>query len=139
MRGDLARAHALLHRFGKLLDQRQTARDPAHAAIESPCQIFQAVSEALLQFRKQPTLFQRGLLLGQAHRPVQYQRIGLAHVPDDGCYGVPAQLLQCRDALVPINDLIPVRLLSHGDNHDWRLLSRRCQRGQQSPLLLAIA
>ena len=35
MRGDLASPHALLHRFGKLFDQRQAARDPADAAIET--------------------------------------------------------------------------------------------------------
>lgn len=139
MRGDLACPHALLHRFGKLLHQRQPARDPAHAAIEAPRQILQAVAEALLQFRKQPTLLERRLLLRQAHRPVQHQRLGFAHVPNGRLYRVAPQLLQCRHALVAVDDLIPVRLIFKGDNHDRRLLSRCGQRCQQSPLPLPIA
>ena len=136
---NLPAADLLLHRFGQLPGQSQPARDPAHAAIEAPCQILQAVAKALLQFHKQPTLLQRGFLRRQAHRPVQHQRIAFGHVPDNRLYGVAAQLLQCRDALVAIDDLIPVRLIFNGDNHDRRLLSRCRQRGQQSPLPLAIA
>jgi hypothetical protein len=36
-------------------------------------------------------------------------------------------LPQGRDALVAIDDLIPVRLIFDGDNHDRRLLSGRGQ------------
>jgi hypothetical protein len=124
MRRDLAATDALLHRFGKLFHQSQSARHPAHAAIEAPRQIVQAVAEALLQFGKQPALFQRGLLFGKAHRTIQHQSVGFIHVPDDGFHRVPAQLLESRDAFVPIDHPITVRL---GDDDDRRLLSRRRQ------------
>jgi len=139
MRGDLAGTNTLLHRFGKLLHQRQTARDPADAAIEAPRQILQAVAEALLQFHKQPALLQRGFLRRQAHRPVQHQRVGFAHVPNYGVYCVAAQLLQCRHPLVAVDDLVAIGFVGNNHNHDRCLLSRCGQRGQQSPLPLAIA
>jgi hypothetical protein len=131
MSGDLAAADALLHRFGKLFHQSQSARHPAHTAIEAPSQIFQAVAETLLQFLKQPPLFQCGLLFGKTHRTIQHQSVSFVHVPDDGLHRVPAQLLQSCDAFVTVDDQISVR---QGNDDDRRLLSRCRQRRQQSPL-----
>jgi hypothetical protein len=39
VRGDLAVAHVLLDRFRQQIDQRQTARDPTRAAVESTRQL----------------------------------------------------------------------------------------------------
>jgi hypothetical protein len=64
VREDFAFSYLLLDRLRQKLDQRQTARYPAHAAVESPCQLIQSVAEALLQLRQQPTLFQRSLVFG---------------------------------------------------------------------------
>jgi len=134
MRGNLSSSNALLHGFRKLLDQSQAARHPTHTAIETPRQILQAVAETFFQLGKQPALLERALLLRQPHRPVQYQRVGFAHLPNDGVYRVASQLLQGRDPLVAIDDLVPVRLIFKGDNHDRRLLSR-CRKRCQQPLL----
>ena len=138
VRGDLARTDSLLHRFGKLFHQSQSARDPAHAAIEAPCQIIEAVAETLFQFRKQPALFQRRLLFGKTHGSIQHQGVGLAHFPNDGFHPVPAQLLQSDDALVAVDDQISVRLFRYGNDHDRCLLSRCRQRRQQPPLPFGI-
>lgn len=133
MSGDLAAAHALLHGFGKLFHQSQSARHPAHAAIETSRQIFQAVAETLLQLLQQPTLLQRRFLFGKAHRTIQHQSLGFRHVPDDGFHRVPTQLLQGRHAFVAVDDQISVPTFRH-DDHDRRLLSRCRQRRQQSLL-----
>jgi hypothetical protein len=39
LRRDLAVAHLLLNRFRQQIDQRQSARHPARAAIETPRQV----------------------------------------------------------------------------------------------------
>ena len=70
--GDLTGADLLLDGFGNQFHQSQSARDPAYAAIKAPCQVFQAVAGTVLQFGKQPPLFQRCFLFGKTHRPVQY-------------------------------------------------------------------
>jgi len=123
VRGDLAGAHALLNGFGKLFHQSQSARDPAHAAIKAPRQIFQAVAETSLQFRKQPALLQRRFLFGKTHGAIQHQGIGLTHRPNDGFNRIPAQLLQTGHAFVAINDQVPIWFFRYADDHDWRLLS----------------
>lgn len=121
MRRDLAGTDALLHRFGKLFHQSQSARHPTHAAIKAPREIFQAVTETLLQFLKQPALLQRRLLFGKTHRTIQHQSVRFVHVPDDDFHRVPAQLLESRHAFVAIDHQITVR---HRDDDDRRLLSR---------------
>ena len=108
MSGDLARADALLHGFGKLFHQSQSARHPAHAAIKTARQIFQAVAETLLQFLKQPALLQCRLLFGKTHRSIQHQSVGFVHVPDGGFHRVATQLLQSCYAFVPVDDQITV-------------------------------
>jgi len=138
MRRDLAGANALLHGFGKLFHQSQSARDPAHAAIESPRQFLQAIAETSSQFLKQPSFFQRGFRFGKTHRSLQHQRIRFIHVPNDGFHRVAAQLFQSGYALVAIDDLIAIWFVRYGNNHDRRLLSRCRQRRQQPPLPLGI-
>ena len=41
LRGDLAVAHVLLDRFRQQFDQRQAARDPTRAAVESTRQLLE--------------------------------------------------------------------------------------------------
>jgi hypothetical protein len=48
---DRAATYLLLHALRKLIDQRQSARYPAQAAIESAGQLVETIAEALLQFR----------------------------------------------------------------------------------------
>lgn len=130
MRRDLAGADALLHRFGNLFDQSQSARHPAHAAIKAARQILQRVTETLLQFGKQPTFFQRRFRLGKPHRTIQHQSVGFVHIPDDGFHRVAAQLLESRHTLVAIDEPIPIGLIRNRDDHDRRLLPRCRQRRQ---------
>jgi len=69
---------ALLHRRRQQLDQAHPPRDPAHAAIESPCQLLLVIPEALRHLCQQPALFQSSCLLAGAHRAVQKKGIGFA-------------------------------------------------------------
>ena len=66
LRRDLTLTRLLLNRFRQQFHQRQPPRNPAHAAIEPPCQLLQAVTKSLLQFGQQPAHFQRGLMFGKA-------------------------------------------------------------------------
>ena len=138
MRRDFAGTNALLNSFGKLFHQSQTARHPAHAAIKAPRQIFEAVAEASFEFLKQPALFQRCLLFGKTHRPIQDQGVRFAHVPDNGFDPVAAQLLQSGHAFVAVDNQISIRTLRYGDDDDRRLLSRCRQRCHQPPLPVPI-
>jgi hypothetical protein len=63
VRRDRAVAHLLLHTVGKQLDQPHPTRYPTCAAIKTPRQFIQPISEALLQFHQQPSLFQRRLVI----------------------------------------------------------------------------
>jgi len=51
VRGDLAVAHVLLDRFRQQLDQRQAARHPARAAVETTRQFIERIVEALFHLR----------------------------------------------------------------------------------------
>lgn len=104
MGGDLAGADALLHGFRNLFHESQPARDPAHAAIKAPRQIFQAVAETSFELLKQPALFQCGFLFGKTHRPIQDQRVGFIHFPNDSFNRVSPQLLQSRHAFVSVDN-----------------------------------
>lgn len=133
MRRDRTAAHLLLHLRRQQLDQAHPPRDPAHAAIESPCQILLVVAEALRHLRQQPALFQcRGLLAG-AHRAIQEQGLGLTQRPDHRFDRVAAKLLQRPDPPVAVDEQIALGLLG-GDDDDRRLLPAGRQRSQQ-PLL----
>ncbi len=68
--GDGAAAHLLLHAAGKQFDQRQPARYPTQATIETARQLLHAIAETPLQFRQQPALFQRRRPLRHAQRTV---------------------------------------------------------------------
>jgi hypothetical protein len=48
MRSDLPEPHVLLDRLGQLAYQRQPARDPRHASIETPGEIVQAQTKAAM-------------------------------------------------------------------------------------------
>ena len=138
MRRDPAVAHLLLHAFGKQLHQRQPARHPAHAAVEPAGQVLQAETEAVFQLGQQPSLFQGGLGFGGPHRPVQHQRVGFRHRPDDGIDRIAAQLPERHDPLEAIDHPVPVRLPGDRDDDDRRLLSGLRQRRQQPALPLPV-
>lgn len=133
---DRAAAYLLLHALGKLIDQRQTARYPTQAAIESARQLVETIAKALLQFRQQPTFFQRRIPFAPTQRTVHHQRFGLAHRPDHGLHRVPAQLPQGCDALIAVDDQVTVNLAGDRHHHNRRLLPRGGQRRQQPPLPL---
>ena len=134
MHRDRAAAHLLLHRRGQQLDQAHPPRDPAHAAIEAPRQLFLVIAEALRHLCQQPALFQGCCLLAGAHRAVQKKGIGFAQRPNHRFYRVAAQLLQSPDPPVAVDEEIalgPIR----GDDDDRRLLPtgrQRCQQPQQA-------
>lgn|GEM_PF-857481 len=132
--GDLALAHLLLDGLGQKIDQSQPPRHPTETAIKATRQFLPSVAVALLQLRQQPALFQRGLVLGEAQGAVQHQSLGFAHRPDHRFHRVPAQLLECRQALVAVDDDVTICLPFGRHHHDRRLLPRFGQRGQQPPL-----
>jgi hypothetical protein len=68
LRRNLAFAYLLLDRFRQKLHQCQPPPYPAHAAIEPPRQLIQAVAKTLLQLGQQPTHLQCGFLLGHSQR-----------------------------------------------------------------------
>ncbi len=137
LRRDFALPHLLLDRFRQNLHQREPPRYPAHAAIEAARQLIQPVAEALLQLGQQPTHLQRGLMLAQPQRAVQQHCRRLAHRPYHRFHCVPAQLLQCSDPLVAVDDHVTIRLAFRRNHHDRCLLpdsasdanSRRCRAG----------
>ena len=81
--------------------------------------------------RQQPALFDRALRLAHPQRPVQRQRVGFAHLPDDGVDRVAAQLLERGDALVAVDDQIAAAIF---DDDDGRLLADLSQRSDQPTL-----
>jgi hypothetical protein len=120
--GELAFAHLLLEGLGEKIHQGQPPRHPTEAAIKAARQLLLSIAVALLQLRQQPTLFQCRLVWGEAQRTVQHQGLGCAHGPDHRFHRVPAQLFECRQALVAVNDQVPARLAFHRHHHDGRLL-----------------
>jgi hypothetical protein len=133
---DRTAADLPLHALGELIDQRQAARYPTQAAIKAARQLVETIAKAPLQFRQQPSFFQRRLVFRPAHRTVQDQSFGLAHRPDHGLYRVPAQLLQRRDPLVAVDDQVTFNLIGDRHHHNRRLLPRTGKRRQQPPLPL---
>ena len=129
-----ALAHLLLDGLRQKIDQGQAPRHPTEAAIKAARQLLLSIAVALLQLRQQPAFFQRRLVFGEAQRAVQDQGLDFAHRPDHRFHRVPAQLLERRQALVAINDQVPVRLAFDRHHHDRRLLPHFRQRGQQLPL-----
>jgi len=117
---DLAFPHQLLHRFRQRLHQGQAAGHPCPAAVEAPRQFFQRATQTAFHLRQQPALFDRALRFAHPQRAVQRQRVGFAHLPDDGVDGVAPQLLERGDALVPVNDQVAA---VGGDDDDGGLLA----------------
>jgi hypothetical protein len=139
LRQDLPLAHLLLDCFRQSLHQRQPPRHPAHATIEPTRQLIEAIAEALLQLRQQPAHLQRGLLFAQSQRTVQQHGRGFAHRPYHCFYRVPAQLLQCCDPLIAIDDHVTIRVTFGRHHHDRCLLTGLGQRRQQPPLPRRVA
>jgi hypothetical protein len=120
---DLASTYLLLHVVRKKLDQGQATRYPTHTAIELAGQFFQAIAETLLQLREQPAFFQGAFSFRPMQRTVQHQCLNFIQRPDHCLNRVPAELLECRDALVSVNDQIAIRLIRNSDDDDRSLLS----------------
>ena len=59
LRRDASFADLLLHRFRQCFHQRQTARHPGRAAVETPRQFFNRVAELFFHLSQQPALFER--------------------------------------------------------------------------------
>ena len=135
MRCDRTVAHLLLHAVGKQLHQPHPARYPTCAAIETPSQLLQPIAEALLQFNQKPALFKCRFVIARAHRSVQKQGLHFTQQPDHRLHRVLAQLLQCRDPLIAVDNQILLWLLGRNHN-DRRLLATGRQRRQQPPLPL---
>jgi len=76
----------------------------------------------MFQFCQQPALFQRAAAFACSHRLLEHERFGFVHGPDGGRYRVAAQLPQCGDAFVAIDDQIPVRLIPDSYDNDRQLL-----------------
>jgi hypothetical protein len=93
----------------------------------------------LLQFGQQPAFLQRRLTLAPTQRTVQHQGFGFTQRPHYCLHRVPAQLFQCRDALVAVDDQIAAGLIRYGHHHNRRLLARGRQRSQQPTLPLGPA
>ena len=72
-------------------------------------------------------------------RTSQDQRLDFVQRPDHRFDGVPAELLEGRNALVTINDQITIRWIGDRNDDDGSLLSATGQRGQQLPLPLGRA
>jgi hypothetical protein len=71
-------------------------------------------------------------------RTVQHQCLDFIQRPDHRRDRVSAELLECGDALVSVDDQIAIRLIRKSDNDDRRLLSGSRQRRQQLSLPLRI-
>jgi hypothetical protein len=59
LRSDASFADLLLHRFRQCFHQRQAARHPGRAAVETPRQFFDRVAELFFHLGQQPALFER--------------------------------------------------------------------------------
>ena len=132
LRGEVAVAHLLLDRFRERFHQRQSARHPCRAAVETPRELVDCVAEFLFHLRQQPALFERRFRLAvHAQGTDQQQGFGFAHrVQNNGVDGVSPQLPERGDALVTVDHQILRALL---DDNDGRLLSGLSQRRQQPP------
>jgi hypothetical protein len=137
--GELSLAYLLLDALRQQIHQGQAPRHPTEAAIKAARQLLLSIAVALLQLRQQPTFFQRRLVGGEAQRTVQHQGLGFAQRPDHRFHRVSAQLLERRQALVAVDDQVPVRLAFDRYHHDGRLLPHFRQRGQQLPLPSRVA
>jgi hypothetical protein len=122
MRSDFPKAHVLLHRLRQLVHQRQPARYPRHAPIETPGEIVQAQTKAAMQFGKQPSLFEGGFSFRGAQGPIQYQRLGFVHIPNRGAHRIVPETLKRPDSLVSVNDQEPVRFRRQADDDNGDLL-----------------
>lgn len=132
MGGDGAAAHMILDLRGKLTDQGQTPRDPAHAFVHPQGQLLLAQPLAT-QRRQQPALLQLREAFRAALAAVQQQGIALIELQERRPHRVRAQELEAAQALEAVDDHVRVFPLHH---HDRILLTMLGDRGQQSTLTL---
>ena len=132
LRGNASFADLLLHRFRQRVHQRQAARDPTRATVETARQFFDRAAVLFFQLRQQPALFERGFRLAVAAQGMnQQQGFGFGRcVQNESLDRIAPQLLERGDALVSIDHQI---LLSACNYDDRRLLACFSQRRQQEP------
>jgi hypothetical protein len=90
LRRDGARAHLLLHAFGKQFDQRQPPCYPTGTAIEPARQLLHPEAKLPLQLRQQPAFLQRRFAFTPPQCTVQQQGFGFRDRPQYRCHCVPA-------------------------------------------------
>jgi len=132
VRRDLPAAHQILDFGGKLVDQRQTARNPTRAATQTSSQLATATALAA-QLGQQPTLLQRRLR-GRHPQPArQEQSLTFVQLPHHRPHHVHPQAAQRADPFVTVDDPIASRL-GRRDRHHRLLLAVPLQAGEQTTL-----
>ena len=124
MSGDLPHADALLNLLWEKFNQSQSTAYPTDAAIESTRQVVQVIGEAVTEFLKKPSFFQRRVAVAQPHGMLQHQGLAFTHWPDHRFNGVVAELLEGRDPFIAVNYQITIRVFRDRDDHDGYLLAR---------------
>lgn len=119
---DLAQAQPILNRLRELLHERQPARDPARAAVETPGQGHEVQTKRPPQLAEQPALLDRGLRFRLAQRAAEHKRLALAESPDRGQDRVATQAAQSTQPLVTVDHHKAARL-ARRDHHDRNLLA----------------
>lgn len=74
-----------------------------------------------------------------AHLPLQDQRVGLLHVPDQGIDRVAPEPAKGLDPQIAVDDDVAIRLIGVRHDHDGLLLTVLLQGDQQLTLTLAAA
>jgi hypothetical protein len=131
LRCNLAFTNLTLDRFRQRFHKSQPSRYPAHAPVEPPRQLIEAIAEPLLQLSQEPSHLQCGFLFRQAQGTVQHDGLSFVHRPHHDFHFVPAKLLERPDALVAVDHHITVYLaIGRRHHHDGNLLATFCQRCQ---------
>ena len=107
--GNLTSTDRLLNRDGKLAHQAQSPRHPAGAFEKSSRQLFLAPAELALKLGEQPPLLKRRGARAVGHLPLQHQRLGRLHLPNQSRDRVAVQAAQSCNALVPVDHHVAPR------------------------------
>jgi hypothetical protein len=123
VRADFSQAHVLLHRVRQVAHQRQPARDPGHAPVETPGEVLQVQAKAAMQLRKQPPLFKCRFSFRSAQGSVQDECFGFVHIPNRGAHRIVPETLQRPDSLETIDYQKSVRFPGQADHNNGDLLA----------------
>jgi hypothetical protein len=137
--GDLALTDLALKGKRELPYQSQAPRDPAGAAHKASRQLLLAPAKAMLELGEKPALLQSAGGRCMAHLPLQDQRFGLLHVPDQRVDRVAPEPAEGLDAQIAVDDHVAIRLIGVSHDHDGLLLTVLFQGDQQLTPALAAA